>query len=559
MPEEKLKLLVLDHDQELIDRITQLIGRHYNIRAVDTAKDGLSLLENDYEPQIILCDQELKYLTGTEFLVESMEYVPDAVRIIMTENPDVGEIIKFINQAHAYLYLRKPFTDLEIIQAVKLAATNYRNNFKEKEKIKELENKIKDLQYEKKNLINQVKQYTFMKAADVEKIKTVEREKQRLNDIIIHNKNHFIHAIKTLFELLPEDSNLFFNDHFKNLSMISIAIAKTMDIENDTISNIILASLLYKFVMRQMPEEFQLIDPIDAEKSEIEEYFTYYNGILNKFSKVQYFGIPALILKQLWEHIDGTGYPNRLSSSDILTEAKIMAVANIYHNNVYRIKPEQKKELIVNGRLTQNHETTRARHDKVIKFLYRKANWFDHEILSNFQNLVKQQIITSLVPELNPMLTIEYKADSDFVQEIVDDYGSFKNVIDKELEQSKTYDGHIKVADKYLKPEDGKFEIDVPVTKLRTGMTTAENVYNKKGFMVIKSETVLNQSKINKIQELESVGMIDGYISIFSSKPKELVMNKELYEDRWRHMRSDEDFGLADKTKTKYKKLGHDD
>ena len=83
--------------------------------------DGLKILkENDVH--LVLSDQRMPQMSGTEFLAEVKEKYPDVIRIILTGYTEVDSITESINKGNIYKFFLKPWNDdnlkLEISKAL---------------------------------------------------------------------------------------------------------------------------------------------------------------------------------------------------------------------------------------------------------------------------------------------------------------------------------------------------------------------------------------------------------------------------------------------------------
>jgi DNA-binding NtrC family response regulator len=63
---------------------------------------------------VIVADQRMPSMSGTELLARSMEIRPDAVRIVLTGYTDIGALIDAVNSSRIYRYVTKPWEDDEL-------------------------------------------------------------------------------------------------------------------------------------------------------------------------------------------------------------------------------------------------------------------------------------------------------------------------------------------------------------------------------------------------------------------------------------------------------------
>ncbi len=74
---------------------------------------------------MVLTDQKMPDVTGTELLAELKETHPDIVRILITGYTDIGAAVKAINEGNIYRYIPKTSFSEEIIGLIKQAIEWY--------------------------------------------------------------------------------------------------------------------------------------------------------------------------------------------------------------------------------------------------------------------------------------------------------------------------------------------------------------------------------------------------------------------------------------------------
>lgn len=65
-----LRILAIDDEEDLLRAYQLVLGREHCVVSVTTAEDGLSLIENDGDFDLILCDQQLPAMSGAALLTE---------------------------------------------------------------------------------------------------------------------------------------------------------------------------------------------------------------------------------------------------------------------------------------------------------------------------------------------------------------------------------------------------------------------------------------------------------------------------------------------------------
>lgn len=115
-------VLFVDDEQSIINSIKRLVRKeNYCLLTANSGQDGLNLLaENDV--QIVISDQRMPEMNGTEFLKQVKELYPHVLRIILSGYTEVDSITEAINEGSVYKFFLKPWNDhnlkLEIRQAL---------------------------------------------------------------------------------------------------------------------------------------------------------------------------------------------------------------------------------------------------------------------------------------------------------------------------------------------------------------------------------------------------------------------------------------------------------
>lgn len=126
-------VLCVDDEQNILSAIKRLLRKEaYRLLTAVSGPEGLAVLaENDVH--VVISDQRMPSMNGTEFLKQVKALYPDILRIILTGYTEVDSITAAINEGSVYKFFLKPWNDhnlkLEIRQAVEqyaLMETNKR-------------------------------------------------------------------------------------------------------------------------------------------------------------------------------------------------------------------------------------------------------------------------------------------------------------------------------------------------------------------------------------------------------------------------------------------------
>jgi diguanylate cyclase (GGDEF)-like protein/PAS domain S-box-containing protein len=114
-------LLVVDDDPNVLGALHRLFRRdNYRVLTAASPAEGFELLAL-YPVQVILCDQRMPVMSGTEFLSKVKEMYPDTIRIILSGYTGVEAVLDSINRGAIYRFYTKPWNDAELRDNVRLA------------------------------------------------------------------------------------------------------------------------------------------------------------------------------------------------------------------------------------------------------------------------------------------------------------------------------------------------------------------------------------------------------------------------------------------------------
>jgi signal transduction histidine kinase len=105
---EKLKILYLDDEENNLNSFRAYFKRQYQIFTSISAMEAFKLLKEN-EIHIIVTDQKMPVMSGTEFLERTIPLYPDAIRLLITGQADLEAVIDAINLGQINKYVQKPW------------------------------------------------------------------------------------------------------------------------------------------------------------------------------------------------------------------------------------------------------------------------------------------------------------------------------------------------------------------------------------------------------------------------------------------------------------------
>ena len=119
LPDEKTKrftVLLVDDESEILECMENALRkRPFNILTAASGEQALDLLDLQ-EVDVVVSDEGMPGLTGTEFLGIVRQRYPHTVRIVLTGQASLETAIRAINEGEVYRFLTKPCnpTDLAV-------------------------------------------------------------------------------------------------------------------------------------------------------------------------------------------------------------------------------------------------------------------------------------------------------------------------------------------------------------------------------------------------------------------------------------------------------------
>jgi PAS domain S-box-containing protein len=114
-------LLIFDDEEDNLDLLQRIFYRSHHILRAKNGFEALALLDSEPDIAVIVSDQRMPMMSGTEFLSQVAESYPDTLRIILTAHTDVRDLVEAINQSQVFKYITKPYKVEELVEVVQQA------------------------------------------------------------------------------------------------------------------------------------------------------------------------------------------------------------------------------------------------------------------------------------------------------------------------------------------------------------------------------------------------------------------------------------------------------
>lgn len=121
----KQKILVVDDEPDNLDLLYRTFHREFKVLRAESGPAALDILSREGDVAVIISDQRMPMMSGTEFLSLTATQYPDIIRIILTGYADVEDLVEAINAGKVFKYVTKPWDDEELKRVVRQAADTH--------------------------------------------------------------------------------------------------------------------------------------------------------------------------------------------------------------------------------------------------------------------------------------------------------------------------------------------------------------------------------------------------------------------------------------------------
>lgn len=118
-------LLLVDDEENILRALRRTLRKdNYNILTCTSAQEAFELLALN-NVHVIISDQRMPGMTGTEFLKKVKDIYPNTIRMVLSGFTDLKSVTEAINQGAIYKYLTKPWDDNTLSESIQQAFKQY--------------------------------------------------------------------------------------------------------------------------------------------------------------------------------------------------------------------------------------------------------------------------------------------------------------------------------------------------------------------------------------------------------------------------------------------------
>ena len=276
----KHTILLVDDEENNLQLLKRTLRGQYEILTATNGKEALEVVaEHAKDLSLIVTDQRMPEMSGTDFLKQVANEYPNIVKILLTGQADTDIMVESINECQIFQYILKPFDPIDLSETIKNGITKF------------------DLANNNKTMLKDLRELFY---------KTIKSISSALDA-----KDPYTHG------------------HSLRVTLYSLILAKELGLDDAMLEEIETAGLLHDIGKVGIPQKI-LCKPGKLTDEEFEIMKSHPEQGEQIVKKIKKLAIISNWLKAHHERWDGRGYPQGLKGEEIPMSARIIMLADTY-------------------------------------------------------------------------------------------------------------------------------------------------------------------------------------------------------------------------------------
>lgn len=331
MTDNKLPLLLLDDEADILKALTRVLRSEYQIVSFDNGHDALAYLaENPIA--LIISDMRMPEMDGAEFLEKARVIYPDSVRLLLTGYADIQSTVKAVNEGGIHTYLSKPWDNENLKLIVGKAAEFYRLTQEKAELTQQLSERAEQLDKMNAQLEEQNLRLENFNQELEEKISQRTQELQQTNKKLNHSlqlRNQTFQDILSMMTAIIQFRTGMESEQNERVASQSKLVATQLGLSSGIANQVYLCGLMHQIGLITDDKATNNTKPTVDEQMLATPYV---NPVMGSeiISRIKRFAPLVEIVRHQDEHFDGTGKPDHLKGEEIPIGSRIIKVVKDY-------------------------------------------------------------------------------------------------------------------------------------------------------------------------------------------------------------------------------------
>ena len=490
----KHTMLIVDDEKAITDALQRLFRKAgYNILAASKGREGLEMLKKAESPvSLIISDQRMPEMSGSEFLEKAKEIFPDAIRFLLTGYSDMDAIVDAINKGEIHRYFTKPWNDDDLLLQVRESLDHY--------ELKKVNKKL---------------------------------------------EKSFMSTVKVLSSFV-ETLNPHLGKYLRKVASLSRSVAEEFELSEEELDQIEIAGTLHDIGLLGVSEHIVKKDVEDMTEREFKIFSEHPTIGHICLESVEHLSEVCEMVLYHHEHYDGSGIPEALRGEEIPLGSRIISVVADYCKIIY-MWPREINQIIErahkylgptvkNLSITDPKELIEEISKKIVMLggnqkydlnvvlkMIKKIGEREREEIKKRKQIYQvklENLIIGMILAKNLRTNdgrILMQKDTELTESKIESIQTLgkESVIDNRIHVFLSSELEKKLKEMKKEGLERQKRISqIPLEDLKEGMILAKNLRTNEGRILMPKDTELTESKIESIQKLGKEASIDNQIHV---------------------------------------------
>lgn len=297
-------VLLVDDEPEALSSLRRLLRTEaYELHCASSGEEALDKLRT-LDASVIVCDQRMPGMPGSDVLAEARVLRPDATRVVLTGYTDITSAVRTVNDGAIHYFMVKPWEDEQFVGVLRQAVQRFKLRRSLTEARLTVQQQRDQLETLNRSLLDKVHEQTA------------------------HVRVAYEQTLEALVAALDVRERAA-SGHSWRVAAYALHLAVELGIEEERLPDLFRGAVLHDIGKIGIPDTVLLKPGLldDRERAIIETHVAIGVELL---SRVEHLAGALTIPKYHHEKFDGTGYAEGLRGEAIPLEARVFAVADVY-------------------------------------------------------------------------------------------------------------------------------------------------------------------------------------------------------------------------------------
>ena len=119
------RILCVDDDTNVLESLRDSLRRRFDVVGCTNGFEALKMLVAERFP-VVISDMRMPLIDGARFLKLAREHAPETVRILLTGQSTLDEVVATVNDGQIFRFLLKPCPTPDLVAAIDAAIAHHK-------------------------------------------------------------------------------------------------------------------------------------------------------------------------------------------------------------------------------------------------------------------------------------------------------------------------------------------------------------------------------------------------------------------------------------------------